>query len=198
VAWNTNALEDHNLGSYVLYVGRLRQEKGVPSLVAASKQLPKIPFKAVGDYKRMQYLLAEAPSNFNFIGYVDEQRLNELYVNSRFVVVCSICYEGFPGVLLEAMLHGKPVICSRIGGLPEIVDDGITGLLFEPGNPDDLAEKIAYLYRRPQLCRQMGKAGRDKWLREYSPEKYYERLMAAYEKAIKLGPGGATMRYRTL
>ena len=48
-------------------------------------------------------------------------------------------------ILPEAMLHGKPVICSRIGGLPEIVDDGVTGLLFEPGNAEDLAEKIRYL-----------------------------------------------------
>jgi len=81
-------------------------------------------------------------------------------------------------------------ICSRIGGLPEIVDDGTTGLLFEPGNSEDLAEKILYLWDRPDLCRKMGRAGCEKALREYSPEKYYERLMAVYEKAIELGPGG--------
>jgi glycosyltransferase involved in cell wall biosynthesis len=186
VAWNTNALEDHNLGSYVLHVGRVSREKGVPSLVDAAMQLPKVPFKAVGDYKRMQYLLAEIPSNFDFLGHVDEQRLNEVYVHSRFVVICSICYEGFPTVLLEAMMHSKPVICSRIGGLPGVVDDGVTGLLFEPGNAEDLAKKIQYLWDCPELCLQMGQAGREKALREYSPEKYYERLMAVYEKAIEL------------
>ncbi len=93
-------------------------------------------------------------------------------------------------VLAEAMLHGKPVICSRIGGLPEIVDDGVTGLLFQPGDQRELAEKIRYLWDRPELCRQMGQAGREKALREYSPEKYYQRIMAAYAKAIALGPGG--------
>lgn len=180
------ALEAPQLGSYVLYVGRMRQEKGVSSLVAAARQLPQIPFKAAGDYKPVQYLLAQAPSNFHFTGYVDDQRLNELYANCRFIVVCSICYEGFPGVLLEAMLHGKPVVCSRIGGLPEIVDDGVTGLLFEPGSPRDLAAKIAYLYTRPQLCSAMGAAGRQKWLREYSPDRYCEQLLAVFEKAIAL------------
>jgi len=52
-----------------------------------------------------------------------------------------------------------------------------------------LAKKIRYLWERPELCRQMGQAGREKALREYSPEKYYERLMAVYKKAIKLGTG---------
>ena len=87
-------------------------------------------------------------------------------------------------------MQGKPVIASRIGGIPEIVDDGVTGLLFEPGNADDLAEKIRYLWERPELCRQMGRAGREKVMWEYTPQRYYERLMAVYERAIELGPGG--------
>ena len=92
--------------------------------------------------------------------------------------------------LVEAMLRGKPVICSRIGGLPEIVEDGKTGLLFEPGNAKDLAEKIRYLWDRPELCHQMGEEGQKKALREYSTGKYCERLMQVYHKAIELGPGG--------
>ena len=67
---------------------------------------------------------------------------------------------------------------------------GMTGLLFERGNAADLAKKIRYLWDRPDLCRRMGKTGREKALHEYSPEKCYERLMAVYEKAIALGPRG--------
>jgi glycosyltransferase involved in cell wall biosynthesis len=66
----------------------------------------------------------------------------------------------------------------------------VTGLLFEPGNAADLAVKIRHLWDRPDLCQQMGRAGREKALREYSPEKCYERLMAVYERVIALGPGG--------
>ena len=74
--------------------------------------------------------------------------------------------------------------------MEEIVEDGITGLLFEQGNADDLAEKIRYLWDNPELCKKMGQAGREKALSQYSPEKYYERLMAVYKKATELGSGG--------
>lgn len=84
------------------------------------------------------------------------------------------------------MTQGKPVIASRIGGIPEIVDDGVTGLLFEPGNADDLAKKIRHLWDNPDICKKMGAAGRQKALSQYSPEKYYERLMTLYQKAIEL------------
>ena len=87
-------------------------------------------------------------------------------------------------ILVEAMLHGKAIVCSRIGGLPEIVEEGKTGLLFEPGNAEELAEKIRYLWERPKLCAKMGDAGREKALREYSQERYYEQLMDCYKKAI--------------
>ena len=87
-------------------------------------------------------------------------------------------------------MKAKPVIASRIGGIPEIVDDGVTGLLFEPGNADDMAAKIRTLWDNPTLCRKMGKAGRDKVLHEYSPSQYYQRLTDVYEKTLEYGPGG--------
>ena len=100
-------------------------------------------------------------------------------------VMPSTCYDGFPSVIIEAMLRGKPVICSRIGGMPEIVDDGVTGLLFDPGDSKDLAAKIERLWTSPDLCIEMGRAGREKAVREYSPVRYYERLMNTYSRALK-------------
>jgi glycosyltransferase involved in cell wall biosynthesis len=88
------------------------------------------------------------------------------------------------------MSHGLPVIASRIGGLQEIVEDGVAGFLFEPGNAEDLAEKMKRLWDNPDLCRQMGRAGREKAIREYSEDVYYERLMAVYQKAISLNKAG--------
>jgi len=173
-------------GDYVAYVGRISPEKGIAHLLSAARRLPDIAFEAAGGYDRMPHLPGEAPANFEFLGFLEGTRLDEFYCNCRALVLPSICYETFGLPMVEAALHGKPVICSRIGGLPEIVDDGVTGLLFEPGNTADLAEKIRYLWDRPDLCRKMGQAGRQKALREYSPEKYYERLMAVYEKALDL------------
>jgi len=173
-------------GQYVGFVGRISPEKGIDTLIEAARACPDIQFKAAGSYNRVPDIVTKAPHNFNFRGHLDKEPLDKFYVNSRIIVLCSICYEGFPSVLLEAMLHGKPVISSRIGGLPEIVDEGVTGFLFEPGNAQDLAQKIRYLWNSPDLCRQMGRACREKVLREYSPDAYYRRLMSAYKSAIEI------------
>lgn len=181
-------------GQFVGYVGRVSPEKGVDTLIAAGRNCSNIDFKIAGDYHRMPYIVGMAPENFEFLGHLDSDAIIKFYTCAKIFVLCSKWYEGFPMVLVEAMLHAKPIICSRIGGLPEIVEEGRTGLLFEPGNAAELAEKIRYLWERPDLCVKMGKAGREKALREYSPEKYYERLMAVYDKAVKLGPGGPIRR----
>jgi glycosyltransferase involved in cell wall biosynthesis len=172
------------LGDYIGYVGRISPEKGIDTLMNAAIECNHISFKLAGNYWRMPHLSRQKPDNFDLVGHVASSVLHKFYNNSRIIVLPSICYEGFPGVLIEAMLHGKPIICSRIGGLSEIVDDGITGLLFESGNINDLVEKIKYLWARPDLCSTMGHNGREKALREYSENRYYERLMDAYEKVL--------------
>jgi len=177
-------------GEYIGFVGRISPEKGVDTLVGAARKLPNIKFKAAGAYDRMQALVTDSPENLRFKGHLNKDKLSEFYSKCRFIVFPSICYETFGLPIVEVALRGRPVIVSRIGVLPEIVEDGLTGLLFEPGNAEDLAEKIRYLWDRPELCQKMGHAGREKALREYSPEKYYERLMAVYKKAIELGAGG--------
>jgi glycosyltransferase involved in cell wall biosynthesis len=173
-------------GDYVAYVGRISPEKGVTHLLSAARGLPDIAFKAAGSFDRMPHLAGEAPPNFEFLGFLKGARLGELYGNCRVLVLPSVWYETFGLTLAEAALHAKPVVCSRIGGLPEIVDDGVTGLLFEPGNAADLAVKIRHLWDRPDLCRQMGEAGRAKALRVYSSEAVYQRLISIYHKAIAL------------
>jgi glycosyltransferase involved in cell wall biosynthesis len=131
--------------------------------------------------------VARAPSNFQFRGHLDGMVLDEFFDRSRIIVLSSICFEGFPVTLAQAMLHGKPVVAPRIGGIPEIVDEGVTGLLFEPGNAREFADRVRYLWENPELCRRMGQAGRKKALHEYSVDRYYDRLMAAYEKAVANG-----------
>jgi glycosyltransferase involved in cell wall biosynthesis len=173
-------------GEYVGYVGRVSPEKGLPTLTEAAKDCSNIQFKVAGSYDRMPHIVTTAPPNVECLGHIRQPDLDCFYAGCRILVLTSLCYETFGLSLAEAGIRGKPVICSRIGGLPEIVDDGVTGLLFEPGNADDLGEKIHYLWDRPQLCRRMGQAAREKALREYSPEKYYERLIAVYEETINI------------
>lgn len=182
------------LGDYVAYVGRVSPEKGIETLVAAAARWRDIPLRIAGSLDRMPHLASKAPDNVAFLGRLEGTRLNAFYRNSRIVVLPSTCPEAFGLPVAEAMWHGKPVIASRVGGLPSVVDDGVTGMLVEPGNASELAEKIRALWEQPKLCRTMGEAGRAKALREYSPERYYERLMAAYDRASALLAARAATR----
>jgi glycosyltransferase involved in cell wall biosynthesis len=84
------------------------------------------------------------------------------------------------------MAQGRAVLGTRIGAVPEIVENQVTGLLAAPGDSVDLADKIQYLWDRPQLCREMGQAGQEKARWAYSEEVFYRRLMEIYAKAIEL------------
>jgi glycosyltransferase involved in cell wall biosynthesis len=172
-------------GDYIAYAGRISPEKGIATLLA-SVQLTGLPVRLAGDYSGMPEIVKNASASAKFIGHLNRNQLDGFYRNARFLVVPSVWFEPFGLVVAEAMSRGLPVIASRIGGLPEIIEDGVTGLLFEPGNADDLAEKMKLLWRSPNMCRQMGMAGREKAIREYSEDVYYKRLMVVYKRAIQV------------
>ena len=88
-------------------------------------------------------------------------------------------------VFLEAMKHHLPVIAPRLGAYPEIIEDGVNGLLFSPGDHVDLAKKIKILSLDNDLCRQLGKNGYQKLKEKYSPEIHYEHLISLYRQLIK-------------
>jgi glycosyltransferase involved in cell wall biosynthesis len=178
----TNANNARN--AYVAYVGRISQEKDVLTLIEAARRLGDLQFKFAGDYHRMPEVIKQKPDNCEFLGQLDTEDIGQFYHNARMVVFATRCYEGFPTVLLEAMSHGLPVICSRIGGLPEIVDDGITGLLYEPGNVDELTYHIRTLWHNPALCQRLGEAGLRKVREDYAAERLLDRLLGIYEKVI--------------
>jgi glycosyltransferase involved in cell wall biosynthesis len=96
-------------------------------------------------------------------------------------VHCSIEPDPFPGVVLEAMYAGKPVVASRGGGVIEQVEDGVSGLLFEPGNDRDLAEKLIYLLKNKQKCLEMGLEGQKLIEKKFNKEAILQQLMAIYE-----------------
>lgn len=177
------ATEGTPIGEYVGFAGRGSLEKGVMILLQVARMLPDIPFRLAGDFERIPEVEGKKSNNVELLGHLQGQALDDFYRKCRFLVLPSTWYEGFPGVVLEAMIQGKPVVCSKIGGLPEIVDDGVNGLLFDPGNPEDLAAKIERLWNRQDQCSDMGRAGRAKALQEYSPERYYEALMHVYRRA---------------
>jgi len=168
----------------VLFVGRVSREKGIRSLFEAARVCSDIPFLVAGNFEAMPEARELAPANVTLLGAVPSQELDALYEKARVFVLPSVWYEGFPTVLLEAMSHGLPMVCSRIGGLPEIVDDGITGLLYEPGNVDELADRIRALWQNPALCQKLGEAGLRKVREDYAADRLLDRLLEIYENLI--------------
>ena len=175
---------DPSTGEYIAFVGRFSHEKGIDTLLTSIGGLPQLSLRLAGDWSFMPKLVHMKPKNAEFMGFLNRSQLVGFYRKARFLVIPSKCFEVCPLVISEAMSHGLPVIASRIGGLPELVEDGITGLLFEPGNSEELAEKMKLLWENQDLCRQMGQAGREKAIREYSDDIYHKRLIEVYDKAI--------------
>lgn len=186
-------------GDYFVYVGRVVPEKGLNTLLAAAAQVPDCKLIIVGEGESRPDLEVFARScgadNVSFAGYKDGEELTRLIARARFLVIPSVWYEPCGLVIWEANALGRPVIASRIGGIPESVDDGETGLLFEPGNVGELAEKIAWLFEHPGEADEMGAAGRKKIEAICAP--HYDRMLAVYEEAIEAIATRAAGRVQT-
>lgn len=172
---------------YFIYVGRLSREKGLDVLLAAKRKVGRPDMVVVGDGELRPSLEKEA-SNGNGIslsGFLSRERLAEVWRGAAFTVVPSVWYENFPYAVLESFAFGKPVIASRIGGMPELVSDGETGFLVEPGDAEALAEKISGLASRPDEIWRMGRLARRMLEERYSAESHYERIMSHYERMLR-------------
>ena len=140
-----------------LFVGRISREKGVEIAVEAWRQQG-LPLRIAGDGPLFEQLRsAVLPSTVELLGRQTKEQVFEAMKRAQFLVMPSVWYEGFPMVIVEAFAHGLPVVCSRLGGMAEVVEDGVTGLHFEPGDAADLADKVAQLSADPERCRAMGR-----------------------------------------
>jgi len=171
-------------GSYIGYLGRISEEKGIGTFLKAAEQLKHIPFKVAGAVGMKGFSPESLPKNVDYLGFLDKEQKRSFIRDSAAIVVPSVCYEGLPGSILEAMSIGKPVVCSAIGGLPEIVSHESTGLLFTPGDVQDLIAKISRIWECPSLQESLGR-GAYLWVQENLTENhYYERLMGVYRKVL--------------
>ncbi len=158
---------------HALYVGRLSEEKGVRELAAAARELPLV---VVGDGP-LRPLLAQA------VGFVPHADLGPWYERATVVVVPSR-REGYGMVAREAMAHGRPVVATAVGGLLDAVEDGVTGLLVPPRDPQALRLAIERLLRDPTLCEQLGVAARERAISSFSGSAETDALRAAYGAAV--------------
>ncbi len=174
-------------GSYVAYAGRLSEEKGIEVLLKSFKRLPKIGLKIMGDGPLRTLVKKHISENdkikVDLMGYLPRDKGIDVMKQSRFLVFPSIWYETFGRTIIEAFACGIPVIASRLGAMAELVHDGETGLLFTPGDADDLAEKINWLWHHPNEASRMGRTARIEYEEKFTPDHNYELLMAIYQKA---------------
>ncbi|TCP06338.1 glycosyltransferase [Caldimonas thermodepolymerans] len=166
-----------------LFVGRLSPEKGLDVLAAAVRQLPHPRVSVVGDGELAP--LARQTFGGGYLGFRPVDEILALMRRALYLVVPSLWYENFPRTIAEAYACGLPVIASRIGALAEIVEDGVTGLLFEPGDAQDLARRLQWAEAHPEAMREMGQAARAAYEAHYTPERNYQQLMEIYADAIE-------------
>lgn len=174
----------HDSG-YVLYFGRLSKEKGIFTLLNAHASCSEIPLKIAGSGP-LEKELKDLFINAEFLGYQSGDKLMELVRNSAYVVVPSEWNENCSMVVLEAMALGKPLIGSKVGGIPEQIEDGKTGFLFEMNNTDELVRKMKQLWKNKYLRMKMGRASRRKIEEKFSLQKHCSELLNLYYKVLDI------------
>jgi glycosyltransferase involved in cell wall biosynthesis len=167
-------------------MGRLSPEKGCWTLIRAFEQLPQVPLKIMGtgpmEQEFRNYIREKGIRNIELLGFKSGAEKWDILRNSLCVVMPSEWYENFPVTALEAYMACKPIVAARLGGLPYIVEEGKSGLLFEAGNAGELAQRIQHLVDRPAEAVRMGECGRRLTETKYGPEQGYSNLMKIFSQ----------------
>ena len=167
-------------------MGRLSPEKGCWTLIHAFEQLPNVQLKIVGtgpvEDSLREYIRNKGIRNIEFLGFKSGEEKWQILRNSTCLVLPSEWYENFPITVLEGFMASKPVIASRMGGLPYIVEEGKSGLLFESGKANELAQKVQYLVDHPDEAARMGLRGRRLTETKYGPDEGYRNLMGIFSQ----------------
>lgn len=172
----------------VVFAGRLTAEKGVVSLVKAwalwGQQAPEL--RILGDGELRTELERQAQGlPIRFLGQVPSQQAQQEIARATLLVLPSECFEGFPMVVREAFAFGTPVAVSNLGPLPSIVQAGVSGVVFEPGNPASLRQALQDAWQASGALEQLGRGARQAFETNYTEESNYSTLMRVYEQAMK-------------
>ncbi|ROZ61770.1 glycosyltransferase family 1 protein [Kocuria soli] len=174
----------HPEAPLIVYVGRVSKEKNLDDLVEPIRRLPQARLAIVGSGPHKEQLEREfAGTNTVFTGYMSGEELTEAYASADVFAFPSRS-ETLGLVALEAFASGVPVVGARAGGIPFVIDDGVTGFLAEPGDADDFTRRLQDLVENPQLRSSMGAAARQEALR-YSWRASTNRLVEFYELAVQ-------------
>ena len=177
------------LGDYAFYLGRLSKEKGILNLIEAIGDIPDAKLLIAGDgpeRERIDAYISEhkLDGRITLLGYQNQDSIHKYITNSRFVVIPSICNENCPYSVLEAMEIGKPIVASRIGGIPELIADGENGYLYKADDINELKEKLTLLLDDDEKVNSFAQKSRELYESYYSPDSYYNELIKIYNKVM--------------
>lgn len=181
--------KENSQEEFILFFGRLSKEKGIFNLLKAINEDKYIKLKIAGTGpekpKIEKYIKDNKLENrVEILGFMENDKIKDYIKKCSFVVVPSIWYENCPYSILETLEVGKPVIASRIGGIPELVEDNVNGFLYKYDDYKDLEQNIKKLYYNRRLIEKMSKNSRIKFEREFSEKVYYDKIMNLYKKII--------------
>ena len=166
---------------YVLEFGHLSRDKGTLTLLEAARRLPDVQFVFAGFGPALDQM--EDIPNAAYVGFKTGEELRNLIRCAAVSVYPSEWYENCPFSVIESQICGTPVIGSRIGGIPELIQEGVTGELFAPGNVDSLQEALKKVFFTPGLAEQYSKNCRQAAFE--TPDSYYKKLMDIYGAAYE-------------
>ena len=171
-------------GGFALFVGRLSKEKGIETLLKTWEIVgSEIPLKVVGDGPLKPLFTGAKPlRSVDYLGWQPNEEVLKLMGSARFILIPTEWYEGHPRTAVEAFARGVPVIASRIGAMTEMIDDGVSGLLFAPGDTNDLAKKMRWAMDHREQMAEMGARGRTVYEHRYTDSKNYPQLLEIYRK----------------
>ena len=186
---NESERNEYVLGDYAFYLGRLSKEKGILNLIEAIGDIPDAKLLIAGDgpeRERIEAYISEhkLDGRITLLGYQSQDSIHKYITNSRFVVIPSICNENCPYSVLEAMEIGKPIVASRIGGIPELIADGENGYLYKADDINELQKKLTLLLDDDEKVNRFAQKSRELYESYYSPDSYYNELIKIYNKVM--------------
>ena len=175
-------------GDYILYFGRVHRSKGILTLIEAAVPLTDVPIYIVGDGEAMpevqQIIEQNGCKHIHLLGFKQGDELRELILNSICTVLPSEWYENCPMSVLESYAYGKPVIGADIGGIPELIVDGVSGCLVPSGEQETLRDRLLWMSEHKSDAAEMGRIGRYKMETEFNADIHYERIMNVYQQFL--------------
>lgn len=179
-------------GDYFVYAGRLSREKGLGTLMRAV-EAARVPLVVAGTGPLEESLRADAPPGVRFLGRLPGDEVDHLLAGSRAAVVPSEWAENAPMAVLEPMVLGRPVVATRMGGIPEQVRDGVDGVLVDAGDGLQLAAALRVLSDDAALADRLGRSARRRATTTFGPQAHLDGLLGIYAAAIQAarrGDGG--------